>query len=114
MTSTPQPDNRKRQARGKWLTASITDDIPTVIATTVDEATRRDPDHRRVWIALVDGNNQQLQAITAEAARRGKDVTLVIDFIHVLEYLWPAAWSFFDKGDPDVEAWVADQATKIL
>ncbi|WP_442785376.1 ISKra4 family transposase [Amycolatopsis sp. H20-H5] len=114
VTSTPRPDNRKRQTRGKWLTASITDDIPTVIATTFDEATRRDPDHRRVWIALVDGNNQQIQAITAEATRRGKTVTIVIDFIHVLEYLWTAAWSFFDKGDPDVEAWVATQATTIL
>ena len=114
VTSTPPPDNRKRRARSTWLTASITEDIPTVIATTFDEATRRDPDHRRVWIALVDGNNQQIQAITAEAARRGKAVTIVIDFIHVLEYVWIAAWSFFDKGDPDVEAWVADQATKIL
>jgi hypothetical protein len=112
-TGTP-PDNRKRRARGKWLTASITDDIPAVIATTFDEATRRDPGHHRTWIALVDGNNQQIQAITAEATRRGKAVTIVIDFIHVLEYVWTAAWSFFDKGDPDVEAWVAKQATTIL
>jgi hypothetical protein len=114
VTGTTPPDNRKRRARGKWLTASITDDIPAVIATTFDEATRRDPDHRRVWVALVDGNNQQIQAITAEATRRGKAVTIVIDFIHVLEYVWAAAWSFFDKGDPDVEAWVAKQATTIL
>ncbi len=45
---------------------------------------------------------------------RGNVVTILIDFIHVLEYVWTAAWSFFDKGDPDVETWVADQATKIL
>jgi len=32
----------------------------------------------------------------------------------VLEYLWKAAWSFFDKGDPDAEAWVAAQAARIL
>ncbi|MGH3799976.1 MAG: ISKra4 family transposase, partial [Pseudonocardiaceae bacterium] len=38
----------------------------------------------------------------------------VLDFIHVLEYLWKAAWSFFYPGDPDAETWVADQATKIL
>ncbi|MGH3784172.1 MAG: hypothetical protein ACRDRO_27020 [Pseudonocardiaceae bacterium] len=38
----------------------------------------------------------------------------MLDFIHVLEYLWKAAWSFFYPGDPDAEAWVADQATKIL
>jgi hypothetical protein len=32
----------------------------------------------------------------------------------VLEYLWKAAWSFYDPGDPDAEEWVATQATKIL
>ena len=34
--------------------------------------------------------------------------------MHVLEYAWKAAWSFFEKGDPDAEAWVAVQAVKIL
>jgi len=32
----------------------------------------------------------------------------------VLEYLWKAAWSFFDKGEPAAEEWVAAQARKIL
>ena len=41
-------------------------------------------------------------------------MTIVIDFIHVLEYCWKAAWSFFDKGEPAAEEWVADQARKIL
>ena len=39
---------------------------------------------------------------------------IVCDFIHVLEYLWKAAWSFFETGDPDAEEWVAGQAMKIL
>jgi hypothetical protein len=41
-------------------------------------------------------------------------VTIVIDFIHVLEYAWKAAWSFFEKGEPAAEEWVAAQARKIL
>ncbi len=101
-------------ARGKWLTASIADDIPTVITTAFDEAERRDPGHHRRWVALVDGNTTQIEAIQAEAARRQVNVAIVLDFIHVLEYLWKAAWTFFYPGDPDAEAWVADQATKIL
>jgi hypothetical protein len=32
----------------------------------------------------------------------------------VLEYLWKAAWSLFYTSDPAAEAWVAEQATKIL
>jgi hypothetical protein len=105
---------REPQARGKWLTASVTHDIPAVIAAAFDEAERRDPQHQREWVVLVDGNSTQIEAVTAEAAARGVTVTIVIDFIHVLEYLWKAAWSFFDKGEPASEEWVADQARKIL
>ncbi len=32
----------------------------------------------------------------------------------MLEYLWKAAWSFFDKGAPAAEEWVAGPAPKIL
>ena len=105
---------REPQARGKWLTASVTDDIPAVIAAAFDEAGRRDPGHRRPWTALVDGNRTQIEAIEAEAGRRRVTVTVICDFVHVLEYTWKAAWSFFDKGDPDAETWVAAQAVKIL
>jgi hypothetical protein len=105
---------REPQARGKWLTASVTDDIPAVIAAAFDEAERRDPGHDREWVVLIDGNRTQIDAVTAEAGRRGVPVTIVIDFIHVLEYCWKAAWSFFDKGEPASEEWVADQARKIL
>ena len=72
------------------------------------------PRHKREWVVLVDGNNTQIEAVTAEAASRGITVTVIIDFIHVLEYLWKAAWSFFDKGEPAAEEWVAGQARKIL
>ena len=65
-----------------------------------------------MWI--VTGNSTQIEAVTAEAAARGVTVTIVIDFIHVLEYLWKAAWSFFDKGEPAAEEWVAGQARKVL
>jgi hypothetical protein len=101
-------------ASGKWLTASVTDDLAAVIAAAFDEATRRDPGHRRTWIALADGNKAQIEAIEAEAARRRVTVTIICDFVHVLEYLWKAAWSFFEPGDPDAEEWVAAQAAKIL
>jgi hypothetical protein len=43
-----------------------------------------------------------------------KDITLVVDFIHVLEYLWDAAWCFFDEGDKEAERWVTERAFAIL
>ena len=99
---------------GKWLHANVTDDIPAVVATMFDEAERRDPDHQRTWVALVDGNNQQIDAITAQAQTRKVEVTILVDLVHVLEYLWKAAWTFFRPGDPDAETWVADHARTVL
>jgi hypothetical protein len=102
------------QTQGKWLTASVTDDIRAVIAAVFDEADRRDPGRERTWIALLDGNNTQIDAVTAEAEDRGVTVPVLIDFIHVIEYVWKAAWTFFEPGDPDAADWVAGRATAIL
>jgi hypothetical protein len=99
---------------GKWLTASVTRDAATVIADLFTEAHRRDPRHRRTWIALVDGNTHQINRIRAEAEALGVTVTIIVDFIHVLEYLWKAAWCFFPEADPAAESWVAAQAEIVL
>src|SRR5664280_2724410 len=90
----------------KWLTASVVADAAAVVAQIFAEADRRDPDHDRTWVALVDGNNHQIDRITAEAHARTLQVTIVIDFIHVLEYIWKAAWCFHREGDPAAEEWV--------
>jgi hypothetical protein len=101
-------------ARNKWLTASVTAGIPQVIAAAFDEAGRRDPGHRRQWVVLADGNKQQISRVRAEAARRGVRVAVICDFVHVLEYVWKAAWCFFREADPAAEAWVAGHARAIL
>jgi len=61
-----------------------------------------------------DGNVHQIQRIQAEANARGVPVAIVVDFVHVLEYLWRAAWSFHPEGDPAAEAWVRKHAQTIL
>ncbi|MDQ6782848.1 MAG: ISKra4 family transposase, partial [Actinomycetota bacterium] len=102
------------KATAKWVTASVIEDAAAVIAKVFDEAERRDPAHSRRWVALVDGNNHQIDRIKTEANARGVDVTIVIDLIHVLQYLWGAAWCFFAEGDPAAEVWVADRALSVL
>ena len=102
------------KAKNKWLSASVTDDASTLVAEMFTEADRRDPEHQRTWVALVDGNNHQIDRITKEARKRKLKVTIVVDLIHVLEYLWSAAWSFFTEGDPAAERWVHNKARAIL
>jgi hypothetical protein len=101
-------------ARNKWLTASVVDDAACVVAQMFTETDRRDPRRQRTWVALVDGNNHQIQRIEAEARARDVTVHIVIDFIHVLEYLWKAAWSFHTEGDPAAEKWVRRHASAVL
>ena len=102
------------RARAKWLSGSVRNDPADVIAAAFDQAEARDPGHRRTWVVLVDGAEHQLDLIRAEAARRGVTIHVVIDIIHVLEYLWKAAWSLHAAGDPAVEDWVAVKALAVL
>jgi hypothetical protein len=102
------------KARAKWLTGSVTQPSEQVIAAVFDQATHRDPSHRRTWVVLVDGARHQLELIRAEAARRGVAVHILVDLIHVMEYVWKAAWCFYADGDPHAEAWVATHAISIL
>jgi hypothetical protein len=78
------------------------------------QAEARDPGHLRTWVVLVDGDRHQIELIQAEAARRKAAVHLVIDLVHVLEYLWAAAWCFHARDDPAAEGWVAVQALAVL
>jgi hypothetical protein len=102
------------RAENRWYACDITAGRDVTIGKIFAEAERRDPGHARTWIALVDGDNYQLGLIQAAAAARGITLAIVIDFIHVLEYLWKAAWCFHPPRDPAMEDWVTAQALDIL
>jgi hypothetical protein len=108
---TPRPRPR---AKAKWLAGSVEHDPARVIAAAFDQAEARDPQHRRKRVVLVDGAEHQLELIRAEASRRGVTISIVIDLVHVLEYIWKAAWSLHAAGDPAAEDWVAVKALAIL
>jgi hypothetical protein len=102
------------QAVNRWYTCDITASRAETIAMVFDQAGRRDPGCTRTWIALVDGDRHQIEVISAEAAARGISVTILVDFIHVLEYLWKAAWCFCPPRDRAAEDWVTAQGLDIL
>lgn len=108
------PSTEAPKAKNKWVTASVVDDASEVVGRLFEEAERRDPGHKRRWVALVDGNNHQIDRIGAEAKARGIDIAVVVDLVHVLEYLWAAAWCFFAEGDTVAEEWVRDRALSVL
>jgi hypothetical protein len=63
---------------------------------------------------LTGGAEHQLDLIRCEAQRRGVTIHIVIDLIHVLEYIWKAAWCLHAAGDPAAEDRVAVKALAIL
>jgi len=109
--ATPKPRPRPE---GKRVWASLTRNLKDVIADAFDEACDRDPERSKRWLVLVDGDKKLTRWVRAEARRRGVKVTLVLDFIHALEYLWKAAHVFFDRGTPEIEAWVLERLERML
>jgi hypothetical protein len=109
--ASPPPAPR---ATAKWVTASVARDAAEVVTRVFDEAERRDPEHHRCWVALVDGNNHQIDRINAEAGNRNLKVPIVVDLIHVMEYIWSAAWCFFAEGDQAAQDWVRAKTLAVL
>jgi hypothetical protein len=98
----------------KRVWASVRHDAKTVIASAFAEAAQRDPSHQRDWVVLIDGELHQLEYIQAAARQEKVDITAVLDFIHVLEYVWKAALCFFNSGSDEAENWVRERALRIL
>ncbi|MEV6044131.1 ISKra4 family transposase [Streptomyces xanthochromogenes] len=102
------------KAQRKWCTASVICPPEQVVADVFAQAVSRDPQHLRDWIVLVDGARHQLDLIQDEAARRGIQIHVLLDFVHVAEYTWAAAHAFHPVGSLEAETWAADKLTAIL
>lgn len=98
----------------KRVWASVAKEPRMVIRAAFEEAFRRDPKKQRRWVVLVDGEPKQLRAVKREARRAGVEVTLVLDVVHVLEYLWLAARALFGGSTPEAETWVSDRLLALL
>jgi hypothetical protein len=111
---TGAPGRKRPKPEGKRVWASLERDIPTVVEEAFAEADRRDPGHAARWVVLVDGNAQQISAIRAAAKRHGVTITLTLDLVHVIEYLWRAAWAAHGEGNPRAEGFVSKLLHCIL
>lgn len=105
---------RRPRPTNKRVWASIEHSPQRVIRDAFDEALRRDPEHRRRWVVLVDGNKDQIARIKRAAKDAGVEITLVLDIVHVLEYLWSAAYAFHTDGSTEAEQWVECRLLALL
>ena len=112
----PVPDEARARARpeDKRVWASLKQPPEKVIEQAFDEAQRRDPPRSKQWVALVDGNETQLGLLMCAAESYGVKLEIVLDVIHVLEYLWKAAWCLHAAGDKAADEWVSQRLADIL
>jgi len=105
----PKPTNKR-----VW--ASVEREPLEVAKEAFDEAELRNPDRKRKCVLLVDAHVHQLKNVWSQIVERGLEgvVTPILDFIHVLEYLWKAAYCFYAEGSEQAEAWVQEKALLIL
>ena len=109
-----ESESQRPRPRDKRVFASVAKAQRAVIREAFDEALRRDPERRRRWVVLVDGDAKQLKSVKAEARRVGVTVTIVADIVHVLEYVWKAARAIFGETSPEAENWVGDRFLALL
>jgi hypothetical protein len=103
----PRPENKR-----VW--ASLEKTPGEVIEKAFEEAASRDPTHRKNWVALVDGNKPQIRILRRMAKEKGIDLTIIVDIIHVTEYLWDAGRMFYPESGPELESWVRVRILEIL
>jgi hypothetical protein len=114
MHQTPSEKRNRPHAEQKRVWATIEKESHHAITQLFDEAERRDPERQKHWVVVVDGNKDQLALLEQEAARRGVTITVVLDFIHVLSYLWKASTTFHSEAVAEREDWVLSRLREVL
>jgi hypothetical protein len=111
-TTVEGPARPRPEQKRVW--ASLEHPPEEVITTMFDEAAHRDPTGQKRWVAVVDGNLPQLDRLQHLAEQRHVSVPIVVDFIHVAQYVWGAALAFFPEDSAHQDRWVRTHLLEIL
>jgi len=103
----PRPEHKR-----VW--ASLAQSPEAVIREMFDEAARRDPKGQKRWVALVDGNLPQIDHLQQLAEERNIPLIIIVDFIHVAQYVWKAAGAFFPDQELEPARWTRAHLLEIL
>jgi hypothetical protein len=103
----PRPEGKRVMASLEMTPAAVIEEI-------FADALHRDPERAKTWVAVVDGNKQQLKLLQQQARRHELDLTVVVDMIHVVEYLWKAGAVLNPPASPQLEAWVQHRLLETL
>jgi hypothetical protein len=109
-----RPPFRVRREEHQRVWASLKRSKQEVIADLAAEMRRCHPEGTKKYVALCDGERALQIRLEAQLARVLGVVVLVLDFLHVLEKLWKAAYCFHAEGSAAAQAWVRQRALQLL
>ena len=93
--------------------ASLGRTKPQVMERIKADAERRDPQHRKPLVILLDGA-LGLWRLAPQLFKPWKRVTCVLDLLHVVGYLWSAANALFGETSQASTRWVQQKLTAML
>ena len=102
----PRPENKR-------VLASVKKDSWEVIEEAILDAEHRDPRHEKTWVGLVDGAETQLERIEEIASAYEVPLVIVLDIIHVAQYVWKASRAFREEQH-ERDYWVQTRLKRVL
>ena len=107
-------ERKRPKSEDRRIWASVLQSKDDVIQQVAEEMVKRDPEREKIAVCLTDGERALEQRAIKYLKAAFGDLTLILDIIHVLEYLWDAAHVFFDVGSEDARQWVRERLLAIL
>jgi len=103
-------DSSEARPERKRVWASLVRPMEDVFRELAAEVAKRDPLGLKLRVLVMDGQ----RSLWRLATKLLPGFILVLDLLHVLEYLWRAAHAFHAERSPEAEAWVRSHALMIL
>ena len=98
----PRPQNKRVRA--------TLDGKQALMQWVVQEVERRDPDHTKARVCVMDGS----KGLWTQARAELKGFTFILGLFHALEYLWKVAHVFHPENSPEAEDFVRQRLLMLL
>lgn len=109
-----EPGEKAPRPEFKRVWASVKRPYQDVMRDAFEEALLRDPGREKTWVVPIDGDPKLAKRVEKLAGEYDVEVNIVIDLIHVIEYLWKASYAFFEEASTEAQDWVSCRLKRLL
>lgn len=110
----PRPETPRPRPENRRLWASLKEGKDGVMEQVAQEMEHRDPAGEKTAVCVMDGERALKTRAVKYLQSAFPALILVLDIIHVVEYLWTAAYAFHDQGSEGASMWVRKRLERIL